>query len=45
MIYHFYDDRGCDVIASNKEDLHQLYIACHDWILDYDRDQIDQLFE
>lgn len=44
MIYHFYDDRGCDVIASNKEDLRQLYIACHDWILDYDRVEIDQLF-
>ena len=45
LIYHLYDDRGCDVIASNKEDLHQLYTACHDWILDYDREQIDQLFE
>ena len=44
MIYHLYDDRGCDVIASNKEDLRQLYVDCNDWILDYDRDQIDQLF-
>ncbi|MBS4209514.1 DUF3885 domain-containing protein [Bacillus sp. FJAT-50079] len=44
LIYHLYDDRGCDVIASNKEDLRQLYVACNDWILDYDRDQIDQLF-
>lgn len=45
MIYHLYDDRGCDVITSNKEDLHQLYTACNDWILDYDRQQIDQLFQ
>ena len=44
MIYHLYDDRGCDVIAANKEDLRQLYVDCNDWILDYDRDQIDQLF-
>lgn len=45
MIYHLYDDRGCDVIASCKEDLRHLYAECNDWILDYDRDQIDQLFK
>ncbi|MFJ7936578.1 DUF3885 domain-containing protein [Sporosarcina sp. NPDC096371] len=45
MIYHFYDDRGCDVIAADKEDLRHLYTTCNDWILDYDRDQIDQLFQ
>ncbi|WP_108671797.1 DUF3885 domain-containing protein [Peribacillus acanthi] len=45
MIYHLYDDRGCDVIASNKEDLRSLYEDLNDWILDYDREQIDQLFK
>ena len=45
MIYHLYDDRGCDVIASKKEDLRPLYLTYNDWILDYDRDQIDQLFK
>lgn len=45
MIYHLYDDRGCDVIASNKEDLRSLYEELNDWILDYDREQIDQLFD
>lgn len=45
MIYHLYDDRGCDVTASNKEDLRFLYEACNDWILDYDRERIDQLFK
>lgn len=44
MIYHLYDDRGCDVIASNKEDLYSLYQDCNDWILDYDRDEIDKRF-
>lgn len=44
MIYHLYDDRGCDVIASNKEDLHSLYDDLNDWILDYDREQINKLF-
>lgn len=45
MIYHLYDDRGCDVIASNKEDLRLLYDEFNDWILDYDREQIDLLFK
>lgn len=45
MIFHLYDDRGCDVIASNKEDLRPLYLTYNDWILDYDRDHIDQLFK
>ncbi|WP_332693583.1 DUF3885 domain-containing protein [Halalkalibacter lacteus] len=42
MIYHLYDDRGCDVMASNKEDLYSLYQDCNDWILDYDRDEIEK---
>ncbi|MEH6944336.1 DUF3885 domain-containing protein [Bacillus sp. JJ722] len=45
MIYHLYDDRGCDVIASNKENLFSLYKELNNWILDYDRKQIDQLFK
>lgn len=44
MIYHLYDDRGCDVIASDKEDLRQLYVDFNDWILDYDREEINLLF-
>jgi hypothetical protein len=45
MIYHLYDDRGCDVIASNKGDLRSLYEELNAWILDYDRERIDQLFK
>ncbi|MFY0760579.1 DUF3885 domain-containing protein [Metabacillus dongyingensis] len=45
MIYHLYDDRGCDVITSNKEDLLPLYKDLNDWILDYDREQIDEIFK
>lgn len=45
MIYHLYDDRGCDVIASNKEDLRTLYEEFNDWILDYDREQINKIFK
>ncbi|OZI10843.1 hypothetical protein CEW92_14825 [Bacillaceae bacterium SAS-127] len=45
FIYHLYDDRGCDVVASNKEDLRPLYKERYAWILDYDREQIDKLFK
>lgn len=45
MIYHLYDDRGCDVIALKKEDLLPLYNELNDWILEYDRERIDRLFE
>ncbi|CAM3894190.1 DUF3885 domain-containing protein [Lederbergia lenta] len=44
-IYHLYDDRGCDVIATNKDDLYPLYEIHSDWILDYDRDKINELFK
>ncbi|MBM7602469.1 hypothetical protein JOC75_000439 [Metabacillus crassostreae] len=45
MIYHLYDDRGCDVIASDKEELYFLYESFNEWILDYDRDEIDKVFK
>ncbi len=45
IIYHLYDDRGCDVIASNKEDLRSLYEELNDWILDYDREKINKIFK
>ena len=45
LIYHLYDDRGCDVIASDKEDIRFLYEQYNDWILDYDRDKIDGVFK
>ena len=44
VVYHLYDDRGCDVIASNKETIRPLYEEHNEWILDYDRQKIDDLF-
>src|SRR5690606_4937580 len=43
-IYHLYDDRGCDILSADKEDIRFLYEECNDWILDYDRIKIDLLF-
>lgn len=44
MIYHLYDDRGCDILAADKENIRFLYEGYNDWILDYDRAEIDLLF-
>ncbi|WCF09185.1 DUF3885 domain-containing protein [Paenibacillus thiaminolyticus] len=44
MIYHLYDDRGCDVICAEADPLRPLYEEFNDWILDYDREKIEALF-
>ncbi|MCM3639930.1 DUF3885 domain-containing protein [Priestia aryabhattai] len=44
MIFHLYDDRGCDILASNKESIRFLYEEYNNWILDYNREEIDLLF-
>ena len=45
LIFHMYDDRGLDIIAADKENLRPIYEKLNDWILDYDREQIDKQFE
>lgn len=44
LIYHLYDDRGCDILAADKNDIRFLYETYNDWILDYDRNVIDETF-
>jgi hypothetical protein len=44
VIYHLYDDRGLDIIANNKDNIINLYEKYNDWILDYDREVIDETF-
>ena len=44
VIYHLYDDRGCDILAADKETIRFLYDEYNDWILDYDREEIDIVF-
>jgi len=45
IIFHMYDDRGLDIISADKETLRPIYKAHNNWILDYDRKQIDKQFE
>ena len=45
LIFNMYDDRGLDIIATDKETIRPIYIKHNDWILDYDREQIDKQFK
>lgn len=44
ILFHMYDDRGCDVFSAHKDSLLPFYHLHREWILDYNRYQIDQLF-
>ncbi|SDZ27251.1 DUF3885 domain-containing protein [Thermoactinomyces sp. DSM 45892] len=44
LIFYFYDDRGMDIVATRKDVLAELYTKYSDWILEYDRKKIDNLF-
>jgi len=45
LILHMYDDRGLDIVSADREALVSIYKKHNDWILDYDREQIDKQFE
>jgi hypothetical protein len=42
LVYNMYDDRGLDIVAKDMETLRPLYTEFNSWILDYDREAIDQ---
>jgi len=44
ILFHMYDNREIDIVASRKEDIAVLYHQYNEWILDYDRKQIDAIF-
>lgn len=44
-IFHVYDDRGCDLLATSPETIRDVYEKYNDWILDYDRNEIDEIFK
>lgn len=43
-IFHVYDDRGCDVLATSPATIRDVYYKYNDWILDYDRPEIEKVF-
>jgi len=44
-IFQVYDDRGCDLVGAEVDTLRSLYEQFNDWILDYDRAEIDKVFD
>ena len=42
--FRIYDDRGCDVWSNNRRVLYPLYRKYKNWILDYNREQMDKIF-
>jgi len=45
IMYHLYDDRGLDVVAGTVETLQPYYENYNAWLLEYDREEIDQIFK
>ncbi|KMN92415.1 MULTISPECIES: DUF3885 domain-containing protein [Priestia] len=44
IIFHIYSDKGLDIVGKSTESIQKLYLNYNNWILDYDRNQIDRLF-
>lgn len=44
LIFHMYDDRGLDIIASDVEQLRPIYNKYNSWLLNSNREKIDGLF-
>lgn len=44
VIFYIYDDRGCEVIASDLDTIRPIYERFNDWIDDYCREEIDLRF-
>ncbi|WP_036132594.1 DUF3885 domain-containing protein [Lysinibacillus sphaericus] len=45
VIFFIYDDRGCEVIATNNETIYPLYEKYGDWIDEYSREEIVKRFK
>ncbi len=44
IIFHMYDDRGLDIVSSNIESLRPAYTKFNSWILECNRNEIDDKF-
>lgn len=44
LIYFIYDDRGCEVIAADKETLRPVYEKYPEWLYEYNRADMKRLF-
>ncbi|SLN56872.1 DUF3885 domain-containing protein [Ruegeria meonggei] len=44
LVLHLYDDRGMDVVATQKAPLNNLFARYNDWLLDYDLTRMTDMF-
>jgi hypothetical protein len=44
LIFHMYDDRGLDLSATKRETLKPLYDSHNSWLLDWNRERMEQMF-
>lgn len=44
VLFHYYDDRGLDIVSEKKESISLLYKNYNEWILDSDREKINKIF-
>lgn len=44
LIFFIYDDRGCEVIANNKETIRPIYNQYRDWLGENDKEKSERLF-
>jgi Domain of unknown function (DUF3885) len=44
ILLHMYDDRGLDVIGAKRESIVDPYRQFSEWILDYDRKRVEEMF-
>lgn len=45
VLFHLYDDRGLDIVAQDKETLRPCYQQYAQWLLDYDREKMQKVFD
>ncbi|QGQ93781.1 DUF3885 domain-containing protein [Paenibacillus psychroresistens] len=45
ILFHMYDDRGCIAHTLSKEDIRPLYDKYNDWLVDYWRAYINNIFK
>ena len=45
LVFNMYDDRGLDIISSDIETLRPIYTKYKNWLLEYDKKQMDKIFE
>lgn len=45
LLFHPYDDRGADVVAEKPDDIRFLYEDCKNWLLEYDLQRMQKIFE